>query len=467
MFSWSLRVFRVLVLTAPEHSPQLSPLNASLRRARTTKHGKNVKNVWLLPAPSSRLPAPLSPTLPVWVTRRPDIGPRLTESKASRSEWWCGYLCNRRKKRSCKCVISMTAPACGLWFVVRGGYLLHIFVSADSVFTSPSESGAVKVEVSVCCLNQKHKDRLAVCSHSQSFFFFRASWFRPQIHWTYSFSARDKSIDFEGILIWVKKSFLACCWCNKGNAAKHALWMGVEHLWNFCFEHFSDGAHAQRTRCLISCYYKTRKVCFWLSCKDECIVNTAHRRIDSFLSLSLSLSPQSYFVTDYDPTIEDSYTKQCVIDERAARLDSKCTLLNKHHQSKHTHTHTHAGIFLNSVCTRGYTPKGFCWGFFLFCLAVSHCARVWFFDCVLCARSLVLDTAGQEEFGAMREQYMRTGEGFLLVFSVTDRGRWVTALVVCELTATLSFPSLALFSVCTPLFTVHNYTLCTPRLSLY
>ncbi|OBS80324.1 hypothetical protein A6R68_21476, partial [Neotoma lepida] len=55
---------------------------------------------------------------------------------------------------------------------------------------------------------------------------------------------------------------------------------------------------------------------------------------------------KSYFVTDYDPTIEDSYTKQCVIDDRAARLD-------------------------------------------------------------------ILDTAGQEEFGAMREQYMRTGEGFL------------------------------------------------------
>ncbi|ELU16564.1 hypothetical protein CAPTEDRAFT_130620, partial [Capitella teleta] len=33
----------------------------------------------------------------------------------------------------------------------------------------------------------------------------------------------------------------------------------------------------------------------------------------------------------------------------------------------------------------------------------------------------VLDTAGQEEFSAMREQYMRAGEGFLLVFSVTDR----------------------------------------------
>ncbi|BFZ09849.1 hypothetical protein BsWGS_12888 [Bradybaena similaris] len=63
---------------------------------------------------------------------------------------------------------------------------------------------------------------------------------------------------------------------------------------------------------------------------------------------------QSYFVTDYDPTIEDSYTKQCVIDDHVARLD-------------------------------------------------------------------ILDTAGQEEFSAMREQYMRSGEGFLLVYSVIDR----------------------------------------------
>ncbi|CAG9568391.1 unnamed protein product [Danaus chrysippus] len=62
---------------------------------------------------------------------------------------------------------------------------------------------------------------------------------------------------------------------------------------------------------------------------------------------------RSYFVTDYDPTIEDSYTKQCVIDDIPAKLD-------------------------------------------------------------------ILDTAGQEEFSAMREQYMRSGEGFLLVFSVAD-----------------------------------------------
>lgn len=35
----------------------------------------------------------------------------------------------------------------------------------------------------------------------------------------------------------------------------------------------------------------------------------------------------------------------------------------------------------------------------------------------------VLDTAGQEEFGAMREQYMRAGHGFLLVFAINDRQR--------------------------------------------
>jgi Ras-related protein R-Ras2 len=36
---------------------------------------------------------------------------------------------------------------------------------------------------------------------------------------------------------------------------------------------------------------------------------------------------QSYFVTDYDPTIEDSYSKQCIIDDRVAKLDSKHSYL--------------------------------------------------------------------------------------------------------------------------------------------
>eukprot|EP01103_Thecamoeba_quadrilineata_P018057 TRINITY_DN667_c0_g3_i1.p1 TRINITY_DN667_c0_g3~~TRINITY_DN667_c0_g3_i1.p1 ORF type:complete len:188 (-),score=47.65 TRINITY_DN667_c0_g3_i1:55-618(-) len=33
----------------------------------------------------------------------------------------------------------------------------------------------------------------------------------------------------------------------------------------------------------------------------------------------------------------------------------------------------------------------------------------------------ILDTAGQEEYSAMRDQYMRTGAGFILVYSVTSR----------------------------------------------
>ncbi|KAJ3325593.1 Ras GTPase [Boothiomyces sp. JEL0866] len=33
----------------------------------------------------------------------------------------------------------------------------------------------------------------------------------------------------------------------------------------------------------------------------------------------------------------------------------------------------------------------------------------------------ILDTAGQEEYSAMREQYMRNGEGFICVYSVTSR----------------------------------------------
>ena len=38
----------------------------------------------------------------------------------------------------------------------------------------------------------------------------------------------------------------------------------------------------------------------------------------------------------------------------------------------------------------------------------------------VCLHISVLDTAGQEEFSAMREQYMRKGDGFLMVYSVTD-----------------------------------------------
>ena len=33
----------------------------------------------------------------------------------------------------------------------------------------------------------------------------------------------------------------------------------------------------------------------------------------------------------------------------------------------------------------------------------------------------ILDTAGQEDYAVIRDNYFRTGEGFLCVFSVTDR----------------------------------------------
>lgn len=62
---------------------------------------------------------------------------------------------------------------------------------------------------------------------------------------------------------------------------------------------------------------------------------------------------QNHFVEEYDPTIEDSYRKQVVIDGETCLLD-------------------------------------------------------------------ILDTAGQEEYSAMRDQYMRTGEGFLLVFALNE-----------------------------------------------
>jgi len=60
------------------------------------------------------------------------------------------------------------------------------------------------------------------------------------------------------------------------------------------------------------------------------------------------------FVEKYDPTIEDSYRKQCAVDEQAVVLD-------------------------------------------------------------------IMDTAGQEEYSALRDQYMKTGQGFMLVYSITSR----------------------------------------------
>ena len=59
-------------------------------------------------------------------------------------------------------------------------------------------------------------------------------------------------------------------------------------------------------------------------------------------------------MADYDPTIEESYRKQTLVDEQVSMLE-------------------------------------------------------------------IVDTAGQEEFAGLREQWLRYGEGFFVVFSVTSR----------------------------------------------
>ncbi|SJX61727.1 small G-protein Ras2 [Sporisorium reilianum f. sp. reilianum] len=69
------------------------------------------------------------------------------------------------------------------------------------------------------------------------------------------------------------------------------------------------------------------------------------------LTIQLCLN---HFVETYDPTIEDSYRKQTVIDDQPCMLE-------------------------------------------------------------------VLDTAGQEEYTALRDQWIREGEGFLLVYSISAR----------------------------------------------
>lgn len=36
----------------------------------------------------------------------------------------------------------------------------------------------------------------------------------------------------------------------------------------------------------------------------------------------------------------------------------------------------------------------------------------------------ILDTAGQEEFSSLREHYMRIGDAFLMVYSITNKASW-------------------------------------------
>jgi GTPase KRas protein len=93
---------------------------------------------------------------------------------------------------------------------------------------------------------------------------------------------------------------------------------------------------------------------------------------------------QSHFVDEYDPTIEDS-----------------CKFFFRPCKSKQS-SPDFLSFSLPSPTLRGKDRKQ--------CVIDEEVALL---D--------ILDTAGQEEYSAMREQYMRTGEGFLLVFSIADR----------------------------------------------
>jgi small GTP-binding protein len=44
----------------------------------------------------------------------------------------------------------------------------------------------------------------------------------------------------------------------------------------------------------------------------------------------------------------------------------------------------------------------------------------------------ILDTAGQEEYSAMRDQYVRQGDGFLVVYSVTCDGSFREAAAMFD-----------------------------------
>lgn len=72
-------------------------------------------------------------------------------------------------------------------------------------------------------------------------------------------------------------------------------------------------------------------VCFeFVTSSDEYVVVVIeyvhinpYRPTHTVLTHALLSFSQSYFVSDYDPTIEDSYTKICTVDGKETRLDSK------------------------------------------------------------------------------------------------------------------------------------------------
>ena len=84
------------------------------------------------------------------------------------------------------------------------------------------------------------------------------------------------------------------------------------------------------------------------------IIQVSGSNVDPFMKPYTLKFIMGVFPDEYDPTIEDSYRKVCVVDNEVALFD-------------------------------------------------------------------VLDTAGQEEYSTMREQYMRTCEGMIIMYTITNR----------------------------------------------
>lgn len=87
------------------------------------------------------------------------------------------------------------------------------------------------------------------------------------------------------------------------------------------------------------------------SCVVQCVVLGEGAVGKSALTIR---SIKGHFIDEYDPTIEDAYSKSITVDDKVFQLD-------------------------------------------------------------------VLDTAGQEEYSAMREMYLETGEAFVVVYAVNNR----------------------------------------------
>ena len=123
------------------------------------------------------------------------------------------------------------------------------------------------------------------------------------------------------------------------------------------------------------------------------------------LTIQLCLN---HFVETYDPTIEDSYRKQVVID------DEPCVL--EVHQPPHPPC---PRAFPANTAGHARTRP------LLVLLLVLLLGLHLLLPRVLFLRVLVppqvLDTAGQEEYTALRDQWIRDGEGFVLVYSIISR----------------------------------------------